>query len=130
MSLTQPARQSAKAAIGITDLPPSTDPRRTPVVIGATGGSGTRAIHSVLAALGLFMGERLNGAGDAMDFEPFLDQWINRLIARGNRLDYTMGDLSLFQRWQVRRAFNRALGQYQKEWPSPQPWGWKNPRSK
>ena len=44
-----------------------------PVVIGGTGGSGTRAVQSALAAAGVFMGERLNESGDAMDFEPFLD---------------------------------------------------------
>jgi hypothetical protein len=42
-----------------------------PVVIGATGGSGTRVIHGILETAGLFMGhdQNLNHAGDAMDIE-------------------------------------------------------------
>lgn len=129
MTLTDPAIASAKAAIHGLATQTVTSWDNAPVVIGATGGSGTRAVHAALSALGLFMGERVNGAGDAMDYEPFLDQWINRLIARRNRLDYSLDDLSWFQRFQVRRAFDKARRQYQVERPAGQRWGWKNPRT-
>ena len=129
MTLTDPALNSAKAAVTGTIAHGQTDWRQAPVVIGATGGSGTRAVHAALSALGLFMGERVNGAGDAMDYEPFLDQWINRLIARRNRLDYGLNDLGWYQRWQVRRGFDKAYRQYSVEHPDGQRWGWKNPRT-
>ena len=74
----------------MTDVatPAATTTKWQPVVIGATGGSGTRAFHGIMGELGLFMGERVNGAGDAMDFEPFLDRWINPIISSQGRLDY------------------------------------------
>ena len=100
-----------------------------PVVIGATGGSGTRAFHSVLQGLGLFMGVRLNGAGDAMDFEPFLDQWINPLIGMDNRLDYTLSKAGFWRRWCIRRDFDKAYRAFTADRPAHAPWGWKNPRS-
>lgn len=100
-----------------------------PVVIGATGGSGTRAFHAVLSALGLFMGERLNGAGDAMDMEPCLDRWINPLIGRHHRIDYEWQELGWWLRWRAGRDYRTALRQYRAECPAGQPWGWKNPRS-
>jgi hypothetical protein len=100
-----------------------------PVVIGATGGSGTRAVHGVLQELGLFMGVRLNGAGDAMDMEPFLDRWINPLIASHNRLDYAWNDLGWYLRWRSRSALKRGLQAFLRERPTGQPWGWKNPRA-
>ena len=42
--------------------------------------SGTRAVCHALQALGVFMGTRLDGAGDAMDFEPILDDGINAVL--------------------------------------------------
>ena len=59
-----------------------------PIVVGATSGSGTRVVQAVLARAGVFMGVRLNEAGDAMDFEPILDELINPVLAVTRSLDY------------------------------------------
>lgn len=43
-----------------------------PVFVGATGGSGTRAVAQVLQEAGVNLGSRHNFALDAMDFVPFV----------------------------------------------------------
>jgi hypothetical protein len=107
---------------------PSEPPSRpAPVLIGATGGSGTRAVHGVLSRAGLFMGERLNGAGDAMDFEPWLDDWINPILEVTGRLDYRPEELPDALRARILTAFREALAAYAPSGSGR--WGWKNPRS-
>lgn len=102
---------------------------RSPLVIGGTGGSGTRVLRSALAAAGVFMGERLNESGDAMDFEPFLDDAINPILARTASLDYGLGDLPAGLTGSIRRQFAGALAVYVRDRPRGKAWGWKNPRS-
>ena len=107
-------------------------PRREvypPVVIGATGGSGTRAIQAVLERAGVFMGARVNHAGDAMDFEPFLDRYINLILQETRSLNYTLDALPDGLRAEVVEGFKAALETYMAEVPSGRLWGWKNPRS-
>lgn len=100
-----------------------------PIVIGATGGSGTRAFHGLLQRAGVFMGTRLNSAGDAMDFEPFLDDYIDRILRESRSLAYELEDLPPSLRQEVLSSFEKALQLYAGELPPGQPWGWKNPRS-
>jgi hypothetical protein len=56
-------------------LPPS-----PPLIIGATGGSGTRVVARIARAAGYDMGTHLNGAEDAISFIPFHDTWIDTVI--------------------------------------------------
>jgi len=101
-----------------------------PLLIGATGGSGTRALHGALAEAGFFVGTRINHAGDAMDFEPFLDEIINPVLRETRSLDYTLDQLSNGIRTAADRGFNAALKTYTAELPKKAGhWGWKNPRS-
>lgn len=103
---------------------------RAPVVIGATGGSGTRALRKALVRAGVYMGANTNNEGDAMDFEPLLDQMINRAMTHGGGLDYQVEDLpaALWERY--RRTFHQLLEWYLLDRPpGNSPWGWKNPRS-
>ena len=101
-----------------------------PLLIGATGGSGTRALHGALAEAGFFVGTRLNHAGDAMDFEPFLDEIINPVLQETRSLDYTLAQLSDGTRMTAERDFRAALKTYTAELPKKAGyWGWKNPRS-
>lgn len=99
-----------------------------PVVIGATGGSGTRAVHGLLVETGLFMGERLNGAGDAMDFEPFLDRRINEILADKHGLDYRPSDLDPRMHAAAVGDLREAAATYTADYRGGR-WGWKNPRS-
>lgn len=105
-------------------------PEPPPVVIGATGGSGTRAVHRVLGDAGLFMGARLNGAGDAMDFEPFLDDMINPILERTRSLAYRPEDLGRDLSRPALDGLALVATRYAADRPAPDaPWGWKNPRS-
>ncbi|WP_420405696.1 sulfotransferase [Nisaea sp.] len=102
----------------------------SPLLIGATGGSGTRALHGALKEAGFFVGERLNHAGDAMDFEPFLDANINPVLRDTRSLDYGLDGLSDRVRDAAVTDFRAALKRYTRELPRNTPhWGWKNPRS-
>lgn len=105
------------------------EPAISPIVIGATGGSGTRAFQTLLANAGVFMGARINESGDAMDFEPLLDTFINPILEEVGDLDYELTQLSSSLRAEVLAAFESALAVYRKEAPSAGPWGWKNPRT-
>jgi hypothetical protein len=106
---------------------------RDPIVVGGTGGSGTRALHRALTAAGVYMGANLNDSGDAMDFEPFLDETINPVLARTRSLNYRLSDLPPDLVGAARRQFRGALAAYLRRRPRDmrrrQPWGWKNPRS-
>jgi Sulfotransferase family len=104
----------------------------TPIVVGATGGSGTRAVHQVLARAGLFMGrdEALNAAGDAMIFEPFLDEFINPILQHTRTLNYQLEALPGSFRKQLRGEFSKVVRRYlQTRSRYSLHWGWKNPRS-
>lgn len=104
--------------------------RAAPLLIGATGGSGTRALHGALGEAGLFVGTRLNHAGDAMDFEPFLDEIINPILRETRSLDYALDQLSARTRTVAESGFKAALKTYAAELPRKAGhWGWKNPRS-
>lgn len=113
-------RPAAPAAVAAGEVPP--------VLIGATGGSGTRAVHGLLADTGLFMGVRLNGAGDAMDFEPFLDRRINDILRDRHSLDYRPEELAADLRDGAMAELRAAAATYRTEYTGGR-WGWKNPRS-
>lgn len=101
-----------------------------PLLIGATGGSGTRALHGALGEAGFFVGARVNHAGDAMDFEPFLDDIINPVLRETRSLDYALNDLPQGLKQAATVGFAAALRRYVSEKPRKQlHWGWKNPRS-
>ena len=86
-----------------------------PVVIGATGGSGTRVVARIARRGGVFLGADLNRSEDALDFAAFSDRWINTL------------EQSEPPREAV--AELRALVARQQAEAAGRPWGWKEPRS-
>lgn len=101
-----------------------------PIVVGATGGSGTRAVHGVLTAAGVYMGANLNGAGDAMDFEPLLDDAINTVIGVARSLDYEPSALPVALRRPLLERLEGTIAAYRAAAPAATlRWGWKNPRS-
>lgn len=100
-----------------------------PIVVGGTGGSGTRVVQTILTRAGVFMGLRLNFAGDAMDFEPFLDETINLVLVETRSLDYCLADLPQTLRAEAMRGFARAAERFRRDRPIGMPWGWKNGRS-
>lgn len=95
-----------------------------PVVIGATGGSGTRVVARIVQQGGMFIGTNLNESSDAIDFGEFSTRWINQFLNRRNsdvlpRIEQRMiQDLT-----RVLEAHCRPIND------SIQVWGWKEPRS-
>ncbi|MGQ9368814.1 sulfotransferase [Azospirillum sp. ST 5-10] len=101
-----------------------------PVVIGATGGSGTRAVRAVLDRAGVFMGANVNNVGDAMDYEPLLDELINRILEETHATDYEVGRLSPRLREPAIHRLRTQIRVYLRDRPrAAGRWGWKNPRS-
>ena len=101
-----------------------------PLVIGATGGSGTRVIARIARRAGYQFGTNLNGAEDALDFLGFHDRWINPLLrAKRGKME-----LAPIAAQEMAQDFEKALDRYRSTMtPSlaggPPQWGWKAPRT-
>lgn len=106
-------------------------PRRfDPVVIGATGGSGTRALRKVLEIGGIFMGDNVNVTGDAMAFEGLYDRHINTVIQLTGGLNYAAADLPAQLAQRICDEIAAAAQTHcQGQWPEGLQWGWKTPRA-
>jgi hypothetical protein len=101
-------------------LDPSAPP---PVVIGATGGSGTRVMAQVLQKAGWFMGNRVNPSNeDSLPIAWFLTKWLKTLK------DFPNVEPAMLA--YARRDFERMIYLHRRGISSPDaPWGWKNPRT-
>lgn len=100
-----------------------------PVVVGATGGSGTRVLATVLDRLGVFMGTDLNPAGDAMPFEPALDSFINPVLEQTRNVHFSVDKLPLPMLRRARIAVLTAAARHLRTCPGTAAhWGFKNPR--
>lgn len=101
-----------------------------PLFIGATGGSGTRALTQLLEAAGVFFGADLNPAGDAMLIEPFLGKTIERVLSVTHSLDFTLDDLPEDWRKTPSRRYRKLVDELRQDHPiAGGPLGVKNPRS-
>jgi hypothetical protein len=89
------------------------------VVIGGTGGSGTRVVAQIAQIAGRFMGGELNASVDAMPLARF--DWAYGRTLLG-RVDGTATDES-------ERAFAVAVSEHLAGRAAPHPWGWKSPPS-
>ena len=105
-------------------------PRLSPILIGATGGSGTRLVQAILEHAGVFMGKNLNASRDCMDFAPFLEQHINTVMPITGGTDYRPAQLPAPLRRNMYAQLRRLVRDYRLQLThTHQPWGWKNPRS-
>ena len=101
--------------------------RTDPVVIGATGGSGTRVVVTILQACGVALGTRLNESLDPFVFMRYYDRWIDAFVLDRSGVRPLGSD--------ERSAMRRELGEAVKEHLADAapargaPWGWKSPRS-
>lgn len=97
-----------------------------PLVIGATGGSGTRVVARLARHAGYDLGRNLNEAEDALEFYRFHEKWINRFVAAqraGRQLSKLDAEL-------MERDFESALeGHFSVNSRTERRWGWKAPRS-
>ena len=106
------------ASVGVTHL--------APLVIGATGGSGTRVVARLARYAGYDLGTYLNEAGDALAFQPFFDAWINPYVSGQRRGE----KVTPWQSARMKEAFHAALARHIPEAERRgKLWGWKAPRS-
>ena len=89
-----------------------------PLVIGGTGGSGTRAVAAIVRAGGAFIGERLNRALDQRDIADFHDRWIDEWLTRPDDVER-----------QMRQELEGLLRAEIEESRGAPTWGWKCPTS-
>ena len=106
------------ASVGVANL--------APLVIGATGGSGTRVIARIAKHAGYNLGANLNSSEDALELYRFHDLWINPFVLaqRENR------GLTSWQSARMKEDFYKALARHIPEAERRGTrWGWKAPRS-
>ncbi len=98
-----------------------------PIVVGGTGGSGTRVVVQVLRSLGVYMDPVYDKREDSIPMGRFDRRWGRRVIVHcgespGTRVsDRVAGALA-------RAAFGRARRGQLRHYPGGR-WGWKHPHS-
>jgi hypothetical protein len=98
-----------------------------PLVIGATGGSGTRVLAKIAQRVGYFFGTNLNQPQDALEFLGYHDKWINRYIRKDAPLS---PEETEEMRQDLSATLVRHLGENLHRVTEPGfRWGWKAPRS-
>lgn len=92
----------------------------SPVVIGAMGGSGTRALVPILEMAGYYMGAYTSQrTQDSMATRQMLQRHFSNLLHQSDRPNNDLVDY-----------FSRLIQMHRENIPAPQAkWGWKNPRS-
>src|SRR6266705_5289509 len=97
-----------------------------PLVIGATGGSGTRVIARIAKLAGYNLGTKLNSAEDSLAFYSFHETWINPFVSAKRRGQA----LTPWQSARMKEDFHAALASHIPEAERRGTrWGWKTPRS-
>src|SRR5947209_9883072 len=97
-----------------------------PVVIGATGGSGTRVVARLARHAGCDLGHNLNEAEDALEFYSFHEQWINPFVSAQRRGQ----SLSKPDSAKMEADFQAAVERHcSLDARTGGRWGWKAPRS-
>jgi hypothetical protein len=97
-----------------------------PLVIGATGGSGTRVIARIAKHAGYNLGTNLNASEDALELYAFHDTWINPFVS-AQRSGHAM---TPWQSARMKEDFYAALARHIPEAERRGAlWGWKAPRS-
>jgi len=104
-------------------LVPSELSRLGPNVIGATGGSGTRAFARLVNSAGLFIGANRMPSEDAVAFWEYSHKWINTFVR------YRGGPIPPDLEREMLLDLAATLFAHLADLAEPRPWGWKDPRS-
>jgi hypothetical protein len=99
-----------------------------PIVIGGSGGSGTRAVARFLTATGVQMGEYLNRSADALAFVDTLDALINPILENTRSLDYDPKYLPVDLAARAVEMIHSATDIHCTPSARDGRWGFKNPR--
>jgi SAM-dependent methyltransferase len=94
----------------------STAEAASPLVIGGTGGSGTRVVAEIVRRGGRYMGADRNAAEDAMPFARFDERWGLPYLQAGARRE-------------MERELEATVDEHLVRRPDVVAWGWKCPHS-
>lgn len=102
-------------------------PASPPLVIGATGGSGTRVVARIARHAGYYLGTHLNPAEDALEFVEFYDTWVDYFLDQ-----YRSPATSTAPQLALDKDFSDVLQRHLAGFDATRRdtlWGWKSPRS-
>lgn len=102
--------------------------RTDPIVIAATGGSGTRLVRDLLLQAGVWMGEDVNKAGDSTACSDYLEATVNPLLRLTGTVNFTPEKLEPEFLTDRQRALHAILADFLLRAARYERWGWKNPR--
>lgn len=102
-----------------------------PLVVGATGGSGTRAVARLLQRAGVWIGGELNDSLDAVPFGLYSNRWIDAFLTA---TAHWRRPLPATQRQAMLAELAELVQRHLAPLATPQAgawqaWGWKEPRS-
>jgi hypothetical protein len=102
-----------------------------PIVIGGSGGSGTRALAEFLYRNGVDMPKERNTAFDCVQFTEFLRRWMDPILAVTRGLDYRFDDLPEEMRGAIADDLAATLASMRASLrrQNRSRWGWKCPRN-
>ncbi len=99
-------------------MPPGTNP----VIIGGTGGSGTRCLAEIMVKADAYLGWDLNQSYDSLSLTPFLRR---HMLEANNHFENLSTDQ--VDRWEA--DFVSAISKHLLKYTGQPVWGWKNPTS-
>ena len=98
-------------------------PTRSPILVGAVGGSGTRVVARLLAQAGFFIGADRRVSEDSEPIQDFYNVWLRRYIECD-------GNLQEEEKERAARDFQQAIEDHRQGIGGPDtPWAVKVPRS-
>lgn len=99
-----------------------------PIVVGATGGSGTRVVRELLIRAGVHMGTYVNAPGDALAFMPFMQGVSNWALQHTRSADYDLSQLPAWLREEGLLLLDTCVQRHRADVPPESAlWGWKVP---
>jgi hypothetical protein len=93
-----------------------------PIIVGGTGGSGTRCLGAIIARSDGYLGWDLNTSRDSLSLTPFLKRHMLEAYKHFEDLPSDM-----VERWKA--EFALALSTHLAKYSAQKIWGWKNPTS-
>lgn len=102
-----------------------------PIVVGGSGGSGTRALAEFLHRNGVDLPRDRTGANDCRRFTEFLRQWVEPVLTQTRRVDYDAETLPKTLRQPMADHLSATLAAMRAslEHDGVPRWGWKCPRT-
>jgi hypothetical protein len=103
---------------------------KAPIIIGGTGGSGTRAVQTLFEKAGFFMGSKLNDSKDYIALDTYLNNTIPSLLDHTHSVEYALETLPAgFRNDKIKRLRTLSSAVRDEAPEASEGWGWKHPRA-